>query len=220
VPGRQLGAEGGQPLTPPGGQHEIEAVGRQLAGEAFADAGRRAVGVARATLYYYFSGRDDLVSFLLSRHLELGGAVVAEAASGDDPPDIRLLAVLEGLIGFLGEHPGVCGGLLSVLGSGAGIEGALAANDRAIAGPLRELLVEGRALGRLTFDDTADAANTLIGGILLAVLGRAAGRRPTTDPQLQRSVADHLVGGLLPGRLPVGVGGDAAVDDQVDSGDP
>ena len=35
------------------------------------------IGSARATLYYHFSGRDDLVAFLLEEHLrEIGRAHV------------------------------------------------------------------------------------------------------------------------------------------------
>ena len=42
-----------------------------------------AAGVPRATLYYYFSGRDDLVSFYLLHKLNSVGDDIAKAAAGE-----------------------------------------------------------------------------------------------------------------------------------------
>ena len=40
------------------------------------------VGVPRATLYYYFSGKDDVFEFLLTQKLQRGTAAIAAAAHG------------------------------------------------------------------------------------------------------------------------------------------
>jgi AcrR family transcriptional regulator len=192
----------------------------RLDGEVKLEEVARAVGVARATLYYYFSGREDLVAFVLARHLDGGSAVFAAAAAGDGSVEGRLRAVLEALVGFLAEHPGVCAGLLSVMGAGGRIDEVIRANDRAVTGPLRDLLIEGRALGVLAVDDPTDAANALVGGMLIPVLARAVQGRLTGDNRFKRGIADQLVRSVAAQPLPVGVSGDAAVDDQVDPGDP
>ena len=39
-------------------------------------------GVPRATLYYYFSGKDDVVGFLLAQQLQRGTDRIARAVRG------------------------------------------------------------------------------------------------------------------------------------------
>src|SRR3970040_1449938 len=102
----------------------------RLDGEVKLDEVATTIGVPRATLYYYFSGRDDLTAYLLTRHLEAGSEVFAPVLSGESGAGDTLRALLEAMIGFLAEHPGVCGGLLSALGSGIGMQEVMTANDR------------------------------------------------------------------------------------------
>jgi AcrR family transcriptional regulator len=151
------------------------------------------IGVPRATLYYYFSGRDDLTAYLLTRHLEVGNEVFAPVLSSESGAGDKLRALLQAMIGFLAEHPGVCGGLLSAMGSGIGMQEVMIANDRVIAAPLRDLLSHGRESGEFTFDDAADTANLLLGGMLIAILGRAVEGRSLNDGGFRRSIADQLL---------------------------
>lgn len=151
------------------------------------------VGVPRATLYYYFSGRDDLTAYLLTRHLETGNEVFAPVLSGESDAGDKLRALLQAMIGFLAEHPGVCGGLLSAMGSGVGMQEVMIANDRVIAAPLRDLLSHGRESGEFTFDDAADTANLLLGAMLITILGRAVEGRSLDDGGFRRSIADQLI---------------------------
>src|SRR5215813_9410046 len=60
-----------------------------------------AIGASRASLYYYFSGRDDLVAFLLARHARAGAAAVAEAVNPEAAPAERLRLTVEALTEFL-----------------------------------------------------------------------------------------------------------------------
>jgi AcrR family transcriptional regulator len=151
------------------------------------------IGVPRATLYYYFSGRDDLTEYLLTRHLEAGSEVFAPVLSSESTAGDKLRELLLAMTGFLAESPGVCGGLLSAMGSGIGMQEVMSANERAIAAPLRNLLIEGRESGEFNFDDPADTANILLGAMLIAVLGRAVEGRSLSDTEFYRSVADQLV---------------------------
>jgi len=75
------------------------------------------VGASRATLYYYFSGRDDLLTFLLTAHARRGAETVRIAIGPDDPPDLRLRAMMAAMVKYLGHHPGMCAGLLTALGA-------------------------------------------------------------------------------------------------------
>jgi TetR/AcrR family transcriptional regulator len=157
----------------------------------------RMVGASRATLYYYFSGRDDLVAFLLTAHARQAAETVRESVRPQDPPERRLRAMVAGMVAYLGEHPGTCAGLLGALGATGRMNEALQANDMWIAGPLRELLAEGREAGTFAVDNVADAANAVLGAILLAVLGRSLSAADPTDPQFQRQLTDQTVRGVL-----------------------
>ena len=64
------------------------------------------VGTSRASLYYYFSGRDDLLTFLLTSHAREGADRALARAKASDPPQTRLRAMLEALVEYLGAHPG------------------------------------------------------------------------------------------------------------------
>lgn len=151
------------------------------------------IGVPRATLYYYFSGREDLTAYLLTRHLEAGSEVFAPVLSSEGAAGDKLRELLLAIIGFLAEHPGVCGGLLSAMGSGVGMQEVMTANNRVVAAPLRDLLSEGRKSGELNFGDSADTANIMLGAMLIAVLGRAAEGRSLDDRAFHESVADQLL---------------------------
>lgn len=157
----------------------------------------RMVGASRATLYYYFSGRDDLLEFLLAAHIDHGAAKMRAATDPSAPPQARLRAIVEAMLGYLGARPGMCAGLLGALGAGGRMSAALQANDARIAGPLRELLIEGRARGAFACENPADAANAILGAILVAVLGRAMAQQDPTDPTFVDTIADQIVRGVL-----------------------
>jgi AcrR family transcriptional regulator len=153
----------------------------------------RMVGASRASLYYYFSGRDDLLSFLLTTHARHGAEAIQAAVNPDDPPEQRLRSMLGAMIEYLGRHPGTCAGLLGALGASGQMSEVLQTNDVWIAGPLRELLATGPfAVGNVT-----DAANAILGAVLLAVLGRSMTGADPADADFRRQLADQLLRGVL-----------------------
>jgi AcrR family transcriptional regulator len=154
------------------------------------------VGVARTTLYYYFSGRDDLVSFLLTRHIQDGADVIRQATEAATSPATKLGAVTVALIEFLAAHPGLCTGLLASLGAAGRMDEALHANEALIASPVRDLVTAGIASGDLHDGDPADITNALLGGILFVVLARTASDREIT-PAVARQLAELLLRGQL-----------------------
>src|SRR3984957_3181195 len=84
------------------------------------------IGSARATLYYQFSGRDDLVAFLLEDHLRVAAETIELAVTPPRPPAVQLRSAITALLRFLGGQPGVCAGLRS-FGGPAGSLGDLRA---------------------------------------------------------------------------------------------
>jgi TetR/AcrR family transcriptional regulator len=159
----------------------------------------RLVGASRATLYYYFSGRDDLLSFLLAEHTRNGAEAMRAAVRDGDGPEARLRAMVMALAGYLASHPGTCSGLLGALGAVGRLGEILQASDTWIAAPLREVLTQGRDLGVLADGEPADEANAILGGLLLAVLGRAMTGADPTDPRFRQHLADQLLRGVMTG---------------------
>src|ERR1700738_4071073 len=103
------------------------------------------IGSARATLYYHFSGRDDLVAFLLEEHLRGAAETIELAVTPTGSPVVQLRSAITALVGFLGGHPGVCAGLLSFAGATGRLGTLMAAKDAKLGTPLQKLLDEGAA---------------------------------------------------------------------------
>ena len=127
------------------------------------------IGSARATLYYHFSGRDDLVAFLLEEHLRVAAETIELAVTTTRPPVVQLRSAITALLGFLGGQPGVCAGLLSFAGATGRLGTLMAAKDAKLAAPLRKLLDEGAATGQFTTSDSRDAANAILGAALIEI---------------------------------------------------
>jgi len=153
----------------------------------------RMVGASRASLYYYFSGRDDLLSFLLTTHARHGAEAIQAAVDPEAPAPQRLRSMLGAMIEYLGQHPGTCAGLLGALGASGQMSEVLQTNDVWIAGPLRELL----AAGPFVVGNVEDAANAMLGAVLLAVLGRAMTGADPTDADFRQHLVDQALGGVL-----------------------
>jgi len=152
------------------------------------------IGSARATLYYHFSGRDDLVAFLLEENLRAAAETIELAVTtAQPPPVVQLRSAITALAGFLGGQPGVCAGLLSFAGATGRLGTLMAAKDAALAAPLRKLLDEGAATGQFTTSDSRDAANAILGAALIATLTRWEDGRDTQDPGFQQALTDQLI---------------------------
>ena len=151
------------------------------------------IGSARATLYYHFSGRDELVAFLLQEHLRVAAETIELAVTTPQPPVAQLRSAITALVGFLGEHPGVCAGLLSFAGTTGRLGTLMAAKDAKLAAPLRKLLDAGVGTDQFTINDSRDAANAILGAALIATLTRWEDGRDTQEPEFQQALTDQLV---------------------------
>jgi TetR/AcrR family transcriptional regulator len=152
------------------------------------------IGSARATLYYHFSGRDDLVAFLLEEHLRAAAETIELAVATSQPlPVVQLRSAITALAGFLAGQPGVCAGLLSFAGATGRLGTLMAAKDATLAAPLRKLLDQGATTGQLTISDSRDAANAILGAVLIATLTRWEDGRDPQDPEFQQALTDQLV---------------------------
>jgi AcrR family transcriptional regulator len=103
------------------------------------------------------------------------------------------------LAGYLTSHPGTCAGLLGAFGAAGRLDEVLQANDTWIAAPLREVITQACDAGVLAAVDPADAANAILGGLLLAVLGRAMTGADLADPRFREHLVDQMLRGVVTG---------------------
>jgi len=154
-------------------------------------------GIPRATLYYYFAGKDDLFAFLLAQKLQRGTAAIAKAAASRGSALDRLGAVLRAMLSTMSDHPELCTRLLSYM-IDAGTSGQLMQEiERTLMEPVRELLVEGRDAGTLNVADPNNTTFALMGAVSVVAMVHTA--RGDFDPnKIAKWLVPQIVDGLRP----------------------
>jgi TetR/AcrR family transcriptional regulator len=172
-------------------------------GDAFEEARMHdiaeASGIPRATLYYYFPGKDEVLAFLLRSMLDdLRISVAAAIEAADGRIDVRLAAVVRAQLSHLAANPGAGGLLLANLGKAGRLPTIAAGIDEGFHAPVRRLLSEGIADGSLRELDVEVASSSLYGAV--TILGLRALRvegRIDVD-RLGASILDMFWRGIAP----------------------
>ena len=151
--------------------------------------------VPRATLYYYFSGKDDLIAFFLNEKFSLVRDAIAGAAASEGTVSERLTRAMTAILEGLEAHPPLCTELPIAVKRSGNMGEVLRNADRVIMTPLRELLIEGRATGELTVDDVELTATALMGALHFVGMMHLT----TTGTLNAHAVADSLVPQLING---------------------
>ncbi len=154
--------------------------------------------IPRATLYYYFSGKDDLVTFYVNDLMDRTRMAIQKAAASEGSAPERLTAVMRAVIGQFAEYPKMCLELPTAFKKGEEHAEVMANVDRSVMVPLRELLIEGRATGELVLTDVETAADAIMGALHMVSI-KTLLTTGTIDPdELSDRVIPLLVTGLLP----------------------
>ena len=185
---------------PPELTERLIAVSDQLGGTDFdvtIDEVAKLADVPRATLYYYFSGKEDLVAFFLNAKFLLVRDAIAAAAATDGTGSDRLTRAMTAILHALSEHPPLCTEL-PIAVKRAGMMGDVMANaDRVLMTPMRELLIEGRATGEFAIPDVDLAATALMGALsFVGMMHLTMSGRLDADA-VSEDLVPMLVNGLL-----------------------
>lgn len=130
----------------------------------------RVSGVPRATIYYYFSGRDDLLVHIADLALVELADHAKEIVEGPGTAVERLRALVRGNLLHLHTHRASSELLFANLGA-AGLVEVTARIKTGILDPIESMLVEGAADGTIRpFDDAALVATAVFGAILVVGL--------------------------------------------------
>ena len=154
-------------------------------------------GVARATLYYYFRGKDDLFLFLLERGIEMLGVMLGEATQSGATARERLEHALDRLIDLMAEFRDVLLVAMQQFGRIASNTGEAHAwiHDRS-TGTLRAILEDGVKDGSLRPVDPESTALAIFGAACWICLHhiQTNGRVPTGEVKtlMRRLVVEGL----------------------------
>lgn len=153
--------------------------------------------IPRATLYYYFSGKDDLIAFFVKNKLEQVANAISKAAAGEGTSPERLSNAIRSIVAAMIEHPALCCELPEAV-KRAGQYAELANHaDRVVMAPIRELLIEGRATGEFAVPDVAVAALAITGAVMNTTqMHLTMSDEPIDAESLGDQLAATLVDGL------------------------
>lgn len=156
-----------------------------------------AAGVPRATLYYHFSGKDEVLVWLLRSTLADLKAAVMDAATGAGDARCRLAAVLRAQVEVMGRRPAACRVLIANLDRAGQLPDIAVGVVEAFHSPVTRLLEEGAVDGSLRrVADPARTAGVVFGAVTIAGL-----QSLVLDPEFQAeavaaAVLDVVVAGL------------------------
>jgi TetR/AcrR family transcriptional regulator len=68
----------------------------------------KASGVPRATLYYYFSGKDDLVSYYVGTMMRRMRGAVAEGLAHEGTPTEQIETIVRAVLRTFADYPRMC----------------------------------------------------------------------------------------------------------------
>ena len=154
-------------------------------------------GIPRATLYYYFSGKDDLVEFYLNDLMDRTRAAIQKAAASEGDATQRLGAVMTAVIAAFAEYPRMCLELPEAIRSGEDHAVLMSNMDRTVMAPFRELLIEGRAVGELDFADVEVAADAIMGALHMVSMKSLLMTGSIDAEETAGKVVPQMINGLL-----------------------
>lgn len=154
----------------------------------------REAEVPRATMYYYFSGRDDLVSFLFNEKIESMAAVVQQAIESEASVPDRLAGVVTALFRAMAAQPALCLEMPTVMQKPDTFAPTLQKAELTVMAPIRGLLEEGIADGSLHIDDLDVAMGLFQGAVWQLAMGALLSAGPLDPDHLTETTAPMLLG--------------------------
>ena len=158
-------------------------------------------GVARSTVYVYFSNRDDLLRACVQSMYDRMTETIALIVSDDASPPERLRGLILGLLERIDESPAffrLAMATQATPGEGsAAVGGALMMIGLDMIRVLEELVVAARAAGDFRPDLDPDRAVVLVGQQIYGALSVRAGEpEPIPAAQAADEICDFVRRGL------------------------
>jgi TetR/AcrR family transcriptional regulator len=178
-----------------------------LAAAVFADHGldatrvddlAKVTGIPRATLYYYFPGKEYILAHLLSRTLAQLTARLTAAARLPGTGKERLARLVREHLAFMATHGPTCRLLFSEMGRVASSVDIAGGVESAIVSPIREALRDGAADGSIRVADLNVAAAAVYGAVLVSGMQHVLGSGRRSVDSRANALLDLIFNGLDP----------------------
>jgi TetR/AcrR family transcriptional regulator len=147
-----------------------------------------ASGVPKATLYYYFEGKEAILAFLFTEVLDEVEQAVAGAISAEGTAAERLEAAITAHLDVFRRFPAASRALQLDLGRAARLPVVASRTDAAFIDPVQALLVEGAADGSLRPVEQPRLAAIAILGAVTTIGLHAVGPRRQARPAARELV--------------------------------
>jgi TetR/AcrR family transcriptional regulator len=158
-----------------------------------------ATGIAKATLYYYFAGKEEILAFLLEDTLHHIADEVTAIVDTEGNGAERLHAVISAQIRVMAQRPAVCRALIGELGRAARMPVIANMIGNAYFEPVETLLRAGATDGSLVPTDNARAAAVaLFGAVTISALTYLVTANALDEDLIARTIHDVLFIGLQP----------------------
>jgi TetR/AcrR family transcriptional regulator len=158
-----------------------------------------ATGIAKATLYYYFAGKEDILAFLMEDALREITENVAAVVHSDGTGAHRLGAVISAQLRVMAHRPAVCRALIGELGRAARIPVIADMISTAYLEPVENLLIAGAADGSLVAQrDPRSAAIALFGAVTTSALTYLITDNTLDEALVAETIQSILLEGLRP----------------------
>ncbi|MDW3221000.1 MAG: TetR/AcrR family transcriptional regulator [Acidimicrobiales bacterium] len=161
---------------------------------------REVTGVPTSTLYYYFEGKEQVLTFLLEDWLDRTAAAAAEAIATERTAKERLGDLVAAQLTAMANDPATCQVLLAELGRIDRLPHIAEAVQSAFHRPVAKLLADGAADRHLRSVDVDVATSVLYGAVIISGLHHIIDARdevPAFDAtEVAASVMDLVLHGL------------------------
>lgn len=164
----------------------------------------KATGIPRATLYYHFRSKDNVLAFLLESMLDETRVAVDAAIASRAKAPTRLRRVLAAHLTVMAANPATARLLVGNLGGAGALTDMAAAIQSTFRAPVSRLLNEGIADGSFRAVDTDRTVTALFGAVVVSglrelVVGEGIDVASVTDA-IMTLVLDGLTVAKVPTR--------------------
>ena len=155
-----------------------------------------ASGVPKATLYYYFRGKDDILAFLFRDSLDSLARDVAAAAETPGRGRDRLAAVIDVQLAHTMDRPATSLALVGDLGRAIRLPELTSSVQEAFYEPIARVLLAGANDGSLRqLVDPQSTAISIFGAVMMTALLHNA----VDSQKAQPAVAAEVIGLIMDG---------------------
>jgi AcrR family transcriptional regulator len=158
-----------------------------------------ASGVPKATLYYHFAGKDEILSFLLMHSLAALAGEVADAAHSPGQGRDQLAAVIAVHIEHTMHRAGTSRALVGDLGRAVRLPELASAVQKAFYEPIAQVLETGATDGSLrAVDDPQSTAISIFGAVMMTAMVHNVMATDKTVGDIADGVIALIMNGLTP----------------------